>query len=489
MEVDSEGESSIKKNERRSSTSTKKQSKREYLPEEIPSEYREKPQHSYSHLIATALREAAPAQGGMTLSDIYKEIQRLFPYYEYCPHGWQNSVRHNLSSNKAFKKIAKEGKGWLWGLDEEYFNERERQKKKTQELQAAKSKAAAAAALNRSKQQQLKLQQQQEQLRLQKEQDKSVEDKNVSEIKEEIDNSIAKALDKMPIKKEREKTIAELAREIEVQRSRERSRPNYASMTRESLATSRVTSESTSPEVEGPSIQAQLLASAQSRQKKSGSPQTQPSLSAGQNIFKMEKMPSNNNNNNNNNNNTNNAPTPLQSLQQQTNIPQMRVQPQPSVPSSEVPKKDSLAAQISGLQLSPDTLKALALLQKKISEQLQGTNNSEMNPALLTKVLALVIAQAAKKNSKDGKVDANAITSLLNGKNPAKLAQMFSAAINAMKKKNKKDKAGSPVPKPSEETSSTKENSHVPQREKSFEIASQQGRVEITDPKLELGAS
>ncbi|KAK9470055.1 fork head domain-containing protein, partial [Dipodascopsis tothii] len=56
------------------------------------------------------------AARGMSLSDIYKAIQELFPYYQYAPYGWQNSVRHNLSLNKLFVKISKEGKGWLWGL-------------------------------------------------------------------------------------------------------------------------------------------------------------------------------------------------------------------------------------------------------------------------------------------------------------------------------------------------------------------------------------
>lgn len=123
---------------------TKKQStRREYLPEEIPEEYREKPAFSYSHLIATALR-AHPEASGISLSEIYKSIQDIFPYYKYCPHGWQNSVRHNLSSNKAFRKISKEGKGWLWGIDEEYFQERERLKKKA----AVSLKAKTAAVVS-----------------------------------------------------------------------------------------------------------------------------------------------------------------------------------------------------------------------------------------------------------------------------------------------------------------------------------------------------
>ncbi|KAH3669056.1 hypothetical protein OGAPHI_001652 [Ogataea philodendri] len=107
--------------------------KKVYKPEEIPEEYRTKPNFSYSTLIAECLRQKG-TQKGMSLSEIYKGIQELYPYYYYCPDGWQSSVRHNLSLNKSFRKVCKEGKGWLWGLDEEYFAEKERLKRKQIEL-------------------------------------------------------------------------------------------------------------------------------------------------------------------------------------------------------------------------------------------------------------------------------------------------------------------------------------------------------------------
>lgn len=174
----------------------KKQPRREFLPEEIPEEYREKPPHSYSHLIATALRSKDPVNG-MSLSEIYKAIQDIYPYYYYCPHGWQNSVRHNLSSNKAFKKIQKEGKGWLWGIDEDYFIEKERQKKRALEKKAnasANSQRASAQSRNNS-----------------------VFQPNHPPPAVSHQTPIAPELE-TPVKKEREKTIAELAREIEIQR-------------------------------------------------------------------------------------------------------------------------------------------------------------------------------------------------------------------------------------------------------------------------------
>ncbi|SCU78818.1 LAME_0A05952g1_1 [Lachancea meyersii CBS 8951] len=125
--------------------------KKVYTLDEIPVEYRSKPAGSYSNLITACLRKYSSAKG-MSLSGIYAGIRELFPYYKYCPDGWQSSVRHNLSLNKSFRKVSKEGKGWLWGLNEEYIAEREKQKKKQAEAAALKAKAA-----------QLKLEQQQQQ--------------------------------------------------------------------------------------------------------------------------------------------------------------------------------------------------------------------------------------------------------------------------------------------------------------------------------------
>lgn len=116
-----------------------KQPKKVYTLEEIPVEYRAKPACSYSTLIAQCLRENC-TERGMSLSEIYKSIQDMYPYYKYCPDGWQSSVRHNLSLNKSFRKVSKEGKGWLWGLDEEYCAEREKIKRKQMAIAAVKTR-------------------------------------------------------------------------------------------------------------------------------------------------------------------------------------------------------------------------------------------------------------------------------------------------------------------------------------------------------------
>lgn len=134
-------------------TRVPKPPKKVYTLEEIPEEYRTKPNCSYSNLIATCLRTHGTPKG-MSLAEIYKSIRDIFPYYKYCPDGWQSSVRHNLSLNKAFRKVSKEGKGWLWGLDEEYCAEKEKAKKKQQAAAAAKAKAAALKIEQQQQQQQ-----------------------------------------------------------------------------------------------------------------------------------------------------------------------------------------------------------------------------------------------------------------------------------------------------------------------------------------------
>lgn len=116
-----------------------KAKKKVYTIDEIPEEYRSKPNLPYSILITDCLRKKG-TERGMSLSEIYKGIQELFPYYFYCPDGWQSSVRHNLSLNKSFRKISKEGKGWLWGVNEDVIAEKDRARQKQLENAKAKGK-------------------------------------------------------------------------------------------------------------------------------------------------------------------------------------------------------------------------------------------------------------------------------------------------------------------------------------------------------------
>ncbi|THH33757.1 hypothetical protein EUX98_g362 [Antrodiella citrinella] len=89
-----------------------------------------KPQYTYAQLCYRAIKGLA---GRGSLQDICQWIQDNFEYYKYSDKDWESSVRHNLSSNRAFKKAERgpdeKGKGALWTLDPLYehsFEEAER---------------------------------------------------------------------------------------------------------------------------------------------------------------------------------------------------------------------------------------------------------------------------------------------------------------------------------------------------------------------------
>ncbi|KAG0062486.1 hypothetical protein BGZ89_010624 [Linnemannia elongata] len=80
-----------------------------------------KPDISYSHLILHAISQSPNER--LTLREIYAWIETRHPFYRDAPTGWQNSIRHNLSSSKAFIKLERikndSGKGCFWALHED----------------------------------------------------------------------------------------------------------------------------------------------------------------------------------------------------------------------------------------------------------------------------------------------------------------------------------------------------------------------------------
>ena len=78
-----------------------------------------KPIHSYAALIGMAILRAQNRR--LTLAQIYKWISDTFAFYRGQETGWQNSIRHNLSLNKAFIKQERpkgdSGKGNYWLIE------------------------------------------------------------------------------------------------------------------------------------------------------------------------------------------------------------------------------------------------------------------------------------------------------------------------------------------------------------------------------------
>jgi hypothetical protein len=88
----------------------------------IPEEDLIKPSASYACLIAEAITSTEDQR--LTLSGIYEYLIQHYDYFKHTKSGWQNSIRHNLSLNKAFKKLPRAsgetGKGSFWIVDPNY---------------------------------------------------------------------------------------------------------------------------------------------------------------------------------------------------------------------------------------------------------------------------------------------------------------------------------------------------------------------------------
>ncbi|KAJ5338292.1 transcriptional regulator family: Forkhead [Penicillium brevicompactum] len=104
-----------------------------------------KPPYSYATLIAQAIFSSEEEK--LTLNKIYNWIMDKYSFYRHSQSGWQNSIRHNLSLNKAFQKVPRRtdepGKGMKWQIAAEYKEEyRKKQTRKGHTLSSAPSSPA-----------------------------------------------------------------------------------------------------------------------------------------------------------------------------------------------------------------------------------------------------------------------------------------------------------------------------------------------------------
>ncbi|KAJ5953188.1 hypothetical protein N7454_000084 [Penicillium verhagenii] len=103
-----------------------------------------KPPYSYASLIAQAIFSSEEEK--LTLNSIYNWIMDRYAFYRHSQSGWQNSIRHNLSLNKAFQKVPRRtdepGKGMKWQIAAEYRDEyRKKQARKGNQSSAPSSPA------------------------------------------------------------------------------------------------------------------------------------------------------------------------------------------------------------------------------------------------------------------------------------------------------------------------------------------------------------
>ncbi|KIP07722.1 hypothetical protein PHLGIDRAFT_89212 [Phlebiopsis gigantea 11061_1 CR5-6] len=136
------------------SNKKRKKSDADAFPRVKPEVMPPKPQYTYAQLCYRAIKGL---DGRASLQDICQWIQDHYEWYKYCDKDWESSVRHNLSSSRAFKKVERgpdeKGKGALWSVDPQHehtFEEQEARKQAEAKAGGKKGKVPLEPPLRRS---------------------------------------------------------------------------------------------------------------------------------------------------------------------------------------------------------------------------------------------------------------------------------------------------------------------------------------------------
>lgn len=102
------------------SQGTEKLSAQDLRSDQTEPQSESKPPFSFSCLIFMAIESSQ--QKALPVKQIYSWITDHFPFYRSAAGGWKNTVRHNLSLNRCFRKVSSihddlsVGKGSLWSV-------------------------------------------------------------------------------------------------------------------------------------------------------------------------------------------------------------------------------------------------------------------------------------------------------------------------------------------------------------------------------------
>ncbi len=123
-----------KQNKEKKSTKPPRSPSPTFNEADLTPEQLAKPQANYVTLIHEALSNSPTGQ--MSLPQIYRAIQRRYPFFvlKCNTNGWQSSVRHNLSQHHAFRKVERDGKGWMWAIVDGVSIEKEKKRRPTPPL-------------------------------------------------------------------------------------------------------------------------------------------------------------------------------------------------------------------------------------------------------------------------------------------------------------------------------------------------------------------